>query len=318
MIAPKRILVCPLDWGLGHATRCIPLINSFLSRGDEVIIGSCGLSGYLLKEEFPDLQHIHIPSFSMRYSAGNSQIFAILRALPSIILFSFREHSILKSIVKQYKITDVVSDNRFGMWCKDAKCTYITHQLLVRMPQKFRWLEPIASRLHCSIINHYDSCWIPDNEIIRESLSGELSHICSLPKNAKFIGPLSRISKEGAFIESDVLVILSGIEPHRSILENKILERYSKYQGKVILVEGLPMQNRVVRELHNIKIYPSLNSDVLSEYIRGAKHIICRSGYTSIMDMYAVGKLDIVEWIPTPGQPEQEYLALWLNVKKTL
>lgn len=318
MILKRRILVCPLDWGLGHATRCIPLINSFLSQGDEVIIGSCGLSGNLLKDEFPDLRHISIPSFSIRYSAGNSQVFSILRALPSIIYFSFREHSLLKSIVKQYKITDVVSDNRFGMWCKDAKCTYITHQLLVRMPQKFRWLEPVVSRLHRSIINNYDSCWIPDNENIRESLSGELSHSCRLPKNAKFIGPLSRISKEGASIESDVLIILSGIEPHRSILEKKLLERYSKHQSKVILVEGIPMQNNTVRELPNITIYPSLNSDVLSEYIRGAKHIICRSGYTSIMDMHAAGKFDVVEWIPTPGQPEQEYLSLWLNVKKTL
>lgn len=294
-----KVLVSPLNWGLGHATRCIPIINDLLKEGHEVIIGGDGESLKLLRTEFPTLWCRYIPSFHIRYSKGKSQVFAMLRCLPSIIYNSIKEHKEIKRIVKDLNIDMVISDNRFGLYGSGVKSTYITHQIMVKMPKGFKWLEPLVYRMHRSIIEKYDECWIPDYADPDKSLAGDLTHKYPLPSNAKFIDPISRFTLLKPFTKPrkcDVLAIISGVEPQRTMFENQIRERFSDKNLNVV----------IAKKYRAIELLP---------YILGADKVICRSGYTSVMDMHLLGVSDKVEWSATPGQTEQEYLLTLLNHK---
>lgn len=315
----QRILVCPLDWGLGHASRCIPLIYAFLNQGHEVLLAGSGASAQLLQQEFPTLTFIPFESFTLRYSAGSSQIGAVLRAFPRLLKRSKTEQKELSSIVKSYAITQVVSDNRFGCYCKEVKSIYITHQLWVKLPSPFTFLEPWVARWHRNIIEKYDECWVPDYEEAEKSLAGELSHPKVMPNNVTYIGPLSRFDrpeKQGE-LSTLTLAVLSGIEPQRSIFEQYLLDTLQiEPSDKVILVQGLPQKGDTPRLVGKVEVYPSMSTQSLQVLLMRATHIICRSGYSSIMDLAALDKLSVTTFIPTPGQPEQEYLAGYLRAKK--
>lgn len=304
----KKALVAPLDWGLGHATRCMPLIRKLTAEDYEVILASTGASGELLRHEFPELEHIELKSFRVRYSRGRSQIGAMARLLPSIVYHSVLEHRELDRIVRSRAIDLVISDNRFGLWSRRTRSLYMTHQLMIKMPRGLKFLEGFAHRLHLWVIRHYDECLVPDDDDLR--LSGDLAFRYPLPPNARLIGPLSRYESEGKVRPCGCLALISGAEPQRSIFEREILSRLEAFDGDAVVVEGLPGKaSEPPRKKGRITIYPYLGGEELAELIRGAEKIICRSGYSSIMDLCALGRLDAAELHPTPGQTEQEYLA---------
>ena len=322
MKTPRRILISPLDWGLGHASRIIPLINRHLEQGDNVIIAGSGLSLNLLKKQFPTLKSIEIPSFSMRYSAGKSQVWAVAKAFPRLIYYSIREHSALKRIVKKEKIDFIISDNRFGLFHKTAPSAYITHQLMIKLPRPWGFLEPFVASVHRCIINKFTECWVPDFEDISESLAGELSHPNKKPRNVKYIGALSRFKKiargseelGASNLRSLALAILSGAEPQRTIFEKELLASLqSKPHENIILVQGKIEAEQKITQVGKVTVYNFMTSEQLQENILKADEIICRSGYSSIMDLYALGKLQNATLIPTPGQTEQEYLAEYIS-----
>jgi hypothetical protein len=198
-ISEKRIMIAPLNWGLGHSTRCVPIIHELLKAKKEVIIAAEGFPLQFLKKEFPALKTIEFKGISIKYSPSNSQIWAIIRQLPKIIIAIFKEHSVLKKIVKQFDIQVVISDNRFGLWNKKIKTIYITHQISVKISNRFEFPNKIAYYLHCRIIKKYSECLIPDFEG-EENLSGALSHKYPLPENAHFVGILSRFSQTNKFL----------------------------------------------------------------------------------------------------------------------
>ena len=340
MKTPRRILISPLDWGLGHASRIIPLINRYIEQGDNVIIAGSGLSLSLLKKQFPTLESIEIPSFKMKYSAGKSQVWAVIKAFPKLIYYSIREHSALKRIVKEENIDFIISDNRFGLYHKTVPSAYITHQLLIKLPKGWAWLEPFVAFVHRCIINRFTECWVPDFEDMSESLAGELSHPAKLPRNVKYIGILSRFSercipyrtsswRENIITDcvlaysqnsslltpnSSLLTILSGAEPQRTMLEKELLMSLQEDQHEdIILVQGKVEAEQKVSKVGKVTVYNFMSSEELQEYILKADEIICRSGYSSIMDLYALGKLQNATLIPTPGQTEQEYLAEYIS-----
>ena len=383
MKTPRRILISPLDWGLGHASRIIPLINRYLEQGDNVIIAGSGLSLNLLKKQFPTLESIEIPSFKMKYSAGKSQVWAVIKAFPRLIYYSIREHSALKRIVKEENIDFIISDNRFGLYHKTVPSAYITHQLLIKLPKGWAWLEPFVAFVHRCIINRFTECWVPDFEDMSESLAGELSHPTKKPRNVRYIGILSRFSKrctpygratdgntitQASPLRSDTclqnritpygreniitdcvrdfipfghqyvsparlcisklnialaysqnssllaLAILSGAEPQRTMLEEELLTSLQEDPHEnIILVQGKIEAEQKVTQVGKVTVYNFMSSEELQEYILKADEIICRSGYSSIMDLYALGKLQNATLIPTPGQTEQEYLAKYIS-----
>src|ERR1019366_5512486 len=183
MLSHKRILICLLNWGLGHATRCIPIIRLLRKKNAEIIIAADGRSLELLKQEFPDLEFIRLQGYDINYPTGDSMILKMFFSIPKIVNGIYKEHQILKKIIKEKKIDIVISDNRFGLWNKKIKSIFITHQLMI----KTLFAEKLLHRINLYFIKKYDECWVPDVECA-SNLSGDLSHKYSLIKNTFFVG----------------------------------------------------------------------------------------------------------------------------------
>lgn len=308
-----KILVAPLNWGLGHASRCIPLIQRFLDEGHEVVLGGDGDSLTLSRKHFPKLRFVYLAPLTLHYSKHSRQVFAMLRAIPQLIAWSVKDHAILRAVLREEPFDMIVSDNRFGLYSKEVKSAYMTHQLHIMLPKGWRWLEPLAERLHARIYSRFSEVWIPDFEDKEKSLSGELGHIQKESSNVKYIGPLSRFATipltTNPLTRYDIVAVLSGLEPQRTMLEKEIVVRYAEKKDQVLIVQGLMGRPKTTIKRGNITIVPYMADEELTPALMGAKHIIARSGYSTIMDFHALGILDKAELIPTPGQPEQEYLA---------
>ncbi|MEO6232272.1 MAG: glycosyltransferase [Ferruginibacter sp.] len=312
----NRVLLVPLDWGLGHATRCIPLIKELQELGCEVIVGAEKSVKSLLQHEFQQLIFIDLPGYRIRYSKTSYWLpLKIMVQIPGIIFNITREHFWLKKVKKKFKIDAIISDNRFGLYLKATPTVYITHQLLIKTGSHFT--EKIAQKIHYWFIKKYTYCWVPDFEE-QPNLAGELSCPKKLPGNTSFIGCLSRFEKQPLTIKKEgILLLLSGPEPQRTIFENILLSQLNTYDGKILFVRGLPGKDEKLPEpgcCDNVTIKNHLPADQLNDAINAAEWVICRSGYTTIMDLVKLGQKAIL--IPTPGQTEQEYLADYLMKEK--
>lgn len=308
-----KILICPLNWGLGHATRCVPIIRGLMAEGHELILAADGFPLQFLKQEFPTLRFISFPSYSIRYSKSNSQVAAMIRSFPFLVGGIIREHRWLQKLLKTEPFDRVISDNRFGLWNKNTHSIYITHQLMVKMPKKLMFLETLVHQIHKAFIKRYDECWIPDTEE-NGGLSGDLAHKYKLPKNAKFIGTLSRFQTIENIIPDtnyELVAVISGIEPQRSLFEKELIEKYRNVRQHTLIVSGQPMEKKKEIHIGNVTLVSHLSSTELASVFLGAKHIISRSGYSTIMDLDVLNCLHKAEFIPTPGQTEQEYLKLF-------
>ena len=314
-----KILIAPLNWGLGHASRCVPLVQRLLDEGHEVVLGGDGDSLTLLRKHFSKLRYIYLAPLNLRYSAGKRQVWAMLKAFPKLIIWSLKDHALLKAVLREEPFDRVISDNRFGLYNQSVECIYMTHQLHIMLPRGWRWAEPLASRIHARIYTRFNKVWVPDYEDPQKSLAGELSHNDQLPMTGhRYINPLSRFQNI-QHIQStptyDIVSVLSGLEPHRTLLEKEIVARYTGKEETVLLVQGLMARPNTRIKRGNITMVPYLADNELAVALIGAKRIIARSGYSTIMDLDALGVLDKAELIPTPGQPEQEYLARFIAQK---
>ena len=310
-----KILICPLNWGLGHATRCVPLIRQLLAGGHEPVLVSDGFPLEFLRQGFPSLRIIEYPSYSIHYASGKSQVSAMIVQLPNIIRGILKEHTWLKNKLKTEHFDQVISDNRFGMWNKGVHSIYITHQLMVKMPKGMEFLESVVHLIHKGIITRYNECWIPDT-LEDGGLSGDLSHKYPLPKNAMFIGTLSRfqgINTININTDFEVVAIISGIEPQRTLFEEHLTESFRNATHKTLLITGQPQTEKRENNIGNVTIVSHLPDTELASVLLGATRIISRSGYSTIMDLDALGCLGKAELIATPGQTEQEYLKIIHN-----
>jgi len=305
----KRILIAPLNWGLGHATRCIPIINALLVNGFEPIIASDGNALSLLKKEFPKFEFIELPSYNIEYSKKGSLLkYKLLKDAPKILKAINAEHKIIQDLVDINNIDGIISDNRFGVHSKKIPSVYLAHQLNVLSGST----TLISTKLHQKIIRKFDECWIPDYKG-HNNLSGALSHSKNSSITIKYIGALSRLNKMDLQQKYDLMVLLSGPEPQRTLLEEKLLLELKNYSGKVIFIKGIVAPEQKITTQNNVTIYNYMTSTGLEKAINESKLILSRSGYTTIMDLAKLEKK--VFFIPTPGQFEQQYLAKYINEK---
>lgn len=311
MLKNKRILVAPLDWGLGHATRCIPIIRELISQGAEVILGADNLPLKLLRMEFPDLEYIEFPGLQIQYPSKNSMMINMAFQANKFLQSISEEKEFLHSVIPNYAIDAVISDNRYGVYSKNIPSIFITHQLFIKLPIGGLLLKKIVN----NYISNFDECWIPDFKE-KNNLSGTLSHKKNLPENYTFIGPLSRFkeAQDNILLKRKLMIILSGPEPTRSTFENRLLKQLENVQYKVLLVRGIPEELDPKRHNKNVQVIPMLTSKEMNTEIIHSETILCRAGYSSIMDLAKVGKKAIL--IPTHGQTEQEYLAEKLLYEK--
>jgi uncharacterized protein (TIGR00661 family) len=299
----KTILVAPLNWGLGHATRCIPIIKALQDNNFIPIIASDGIALDLLKKEFPYLKFLELPSYQIEY-AKNGKYFKwkLLKNCPKMIEAILEEKRLVKKWVKKHDIDGIISDNRLGVFSKKVPSVFITHQLNV-MTGNTTW---ITSLLHQNIIKKYTECWIPDT-LGTPNLAGELSHLKNPDLNIKYIGPLSRLHPKKVETKYDLMIILSGPEPQRGLLEEKLKKEIPLYNGNVLFIKGIIEKEQKKEQIDNVTFYNFMHSRQLEQALNESKTIVCRSGYTSIMDLSKLNKKAF--FIPTPGQYEQEYLA---------
>jgi UDP-N-acetylglucosamine transferase subunit ALG13 len=309
-----RILIAPLDWGLGHATRCIPIISALHQQKCVVIVAATAQIKILLQKEFPDLQFIELKGYRMLYSRYKCWMPAkLIVQLPKLIYRIYAENRWLKQTAIENNIDAVIADNRLGLYHTKIPCVYITHQLIIKTGNHFT--EKIIQKIHYHFINKFNSCWVPDAPG-KINLAGDLSHPVVLPKTpVTYLGPLSRFNKTETTVKYDLCIILSGPEPQRSIFEKILLNDLQNYQGKVFFLRGLPQQT-IPPDAGNpgLEIINHLPASALNKVLLQSETIICRSGYTTLMDLIKLQKKAIV--VPTPGQTEQEYLGRYLQEQK--
>ncbi len=296
----KRILITPLNWGLGHGTRCIPLIKILEEAGATIIIGSDGATLQLLRRYFPEKTFEELPSYHIKYWSNNMMINAILLA-PFGLWARFAENVAIKRLIKNHQIDVIISDNRFGCWNKRVENIFITHQL--NLVYRIKWFEAVLNYFNKRWRQRFEEIWVPD--YMDSMLSGKLSSE-SNDSNVHFVGPLSIHEKTSGIKDVDVLVLLSGPEPQRTKLEGlliKMLEGVSEL--KVVFVAG--SNNGVGVGTKEVEYHYIMYGNELTKMLNRSKLIICRSGYSTLMDVYDKDIATIL--IPTPDQSEQEYLG---------
>lgn len=299
----KRILVAPLNWGLGHATRCIPIINALIADGFEPIIASDGVALILLQKEFPKLLAIELPPYNITYAKNGKHFkWKLLKDSPKLLKAIQAEKKATKAIITNHNIAGIISDNRLGVYSENVPSVFMTHQLNV-LSGNTTWL---STKMHQKFIHRFDECWVPDVSG-NVNLSGKLGHAKAFEVPTKYIGPLSRFTPQELDKTYDLMVLLSGPEPQRTLLEEKLLLELKHYTGKVIFVRGVMEKEQTIQIMDNITVYNFMTSNLLEKTINKSAVILSRSGYTTIMDLAKLNKKAF--FIPTPGQFEQEYLA---------
>ncbi|WP_052323920.1 glycosyltransferase [Flavihumibacter sp. ZG627] len=307
-----RILVSPLDWGLGHATRCIPLIDALINRYNaRITVAAEGAQRAVIQEAFPSLPFLSIPGYQIKYHKNRAATIAGLAlSLPRIVRTIELERQWLTDLLRHESFDHIISDNRYGLWHPTIPSYLLTHQLLVKTAFGSIADRLVQRRLY-KWIDRFTECWVPDYES-EPSLGGKLSHPKKMPAiPVRYMGPLSRLKPVMADGKIELLAILSGPEPQRSLLEKKIREQWEKNPGEcMVMVQGLPGGETRISHQNNLTIYNHVNGDALSQLVANASMIVCRSGYSSMMDLLPLGKDCVV--VPTPGQTEQEYLVRFL------
>lgn len=305
----KKILVAPLDWGLGHTTRCVPLIKALIALGHSVIFAGTEQQQAFIKNIYNHIECITLPGYDIIYSSSEKPgKLQPLQWLPRINRAIKKEQKWLKQTVDSLGIDGIISDNRYGLYHDKLPCVILTHQLRIQTGLG-SVADAIMQKLHYKLLQRFSEVWVPDVKG-DGNLAGVLSQPQSLPANTTYIGWLTQMSlTPPRSSDEHYLVLLSGPEPQRSILETKLLARFKNYKGKVVFVTGRVNKGpRIIPA--NIEYHDMVAGKPLAELIMQAHTVVCRSGYSTLMDLQLARKPAIL--IPTPGQTEQEYLAAYL------
>lgn len=308
----KHVLVAVLDWGLGHATRCIPIINCLLVCDCKVSIAGNGASLVLLKQEFPQLTFHELTSYKITYSSNGFFFPFLLFQSPRIFNAIRTEKKQIEKLVIGNRVDAVISDNRYGCYSEKVPSVLITHQLNIQLPVSLSWMKWIVDYMNLRLIKKFGSCWVPDFPDRR--LTGKLSESKKL--KARFIGALSRFQPDNTIQERDLVVgIISGPEPQREIFERLLIKEFRKLDQPCLIIRGLPGNMPEETKVGGLTLISHASARNLERVVSKAGIIIARSGYSTIMDLQALGKKQVI-FIPTPGQTEQEYLAAELEKSK--
>ena len=309
-MSAKRILVAPLDWGLGHATRCVPVIRALLEAGATPVLAADGGPLSLLQQEFPSLEHHRFPGYGITYpKEGRGMAWHFLLQAPGILQRIKQEQQELHKLIVDLSLDGVISDNRFGLYTDQVPCVYMTHQVHIQAPAFGKSLY----RMHRKYISRYSQWWLPDDNELQ--LSGALGHRTPQPENGHRVGLLSRFAEqEQRSTQKHVLAICSGPEPQRSFFEEAIIKQAGFIQQPLIILRGLPAETDLPLVPDGVRVHNHLPTGEFQRLMESASLIICRPGYSTLMDLSVLGKRALL--VPTPGQTEQEYLGSELQKKE--
>lgn len=307
----KRILYGVLNWGLGHATRSIPLITELLNRGHEVVLASDGDAFELLTEAFPQLMIEKLPSYNVKYAESKDDFNkVILKQIPHFLHVIKEEKKLAKKLCQKHGVHCIISDNRYGFLRKGFPSYFLGHQLQIKYPDN-KLVELAVNKVNRQLLQKFDKILVPDlpyPQSIAEELTSNFKgekHILGL------LSSLKTVKREKIY---KVCAILSGPEPQRSILEEKLVSQLAALPFRSVIVRGLMKAGAELQVTEKSDIIDFANAQQISELIAASETVICRSGYSSVMDLIKLNASAIL--IPTPGQTEQEYLARSLRNKK--
>lgn len=296
---PTTSLLCVLDWGLGHAARSLALAMQLEEKGEAVYFASSGRAKRFLEKALPDQTIYELPAYNVRYPSGNMPL-NVAWQLPKWLWTIWRERRATAALVQQLGITRIISDNRFGCYHAEVPSVMLSHQLHPITNNRIvswgyrRWLQ------------NFTEFWVPD--FPDQRLSGKLSDARGYGK-VEYIGPLSRLSAVANQAKQlDCFALLSGPEPMRSRLEDELLPLLLKLPGKHVLVRGIPTDNPASTQ-GNTSVIDFADADFLAQHLPAARWIICRAGYSTLMDLAALEVTGKRLFVPTPGQTEQYFLA---------
>ncbi len=310
MSAQKTIIIAPLNWGLGHAARCAPVIQTLLEAGRRIVLAGDGLSIEWLSNEFPDLDKYYLEGYNVEYPKSGSMFLSLLRQTPGLLKVIAEEQKQITALGRKVNADLIISDSRFGCYSDNVRSVFLSHQINIPLEKHLWWFRPAVQKQNHHYLKKFDQIWVPDFE--DHLLSGKMSIPPDyLKSKVQFIGPLSRLEKMIVEQEDFVLLLLSGPEPQRSILEKILIERAAGIsEQQFILIRGtdLPLETAPP---NNVSFIHLADSSTINEHLLKAKHIICRSGYSTVMDLVRLNRSAC--FIPTPGQTEQKVLAEHLS-----
>ncbi len=316
---PKNILLAPLDWGAGHTTRCIPIVAHLLTSGNRVFFAGNDWQITLIKQVFGNqVTTLPLYGYNITYSRLNHVLqLGLLSQLPRLLQVIKAEHNWLLQTVRAHNIQGVISDNRYGLHHPTVPSVIITHQLHI-LTGAGSMADAAVQQLHYRYLHRFREVWIPDTEQ-QPSLAGRLSHPESLPHNSRYIGWLSRFVGKEATPEADsrqhLLVLLSGPEPLRTHTSQRLWQQALSYKGgRVVFADGSDAATAPASIPSHISYHRRLNDQELIAAVGNAHTIVCRSGYSTVMDLVAMGARAIL--LPTPAQTEQQYLGKYLRDKR--
>lgn len=316
-----KVLVAPLDWGLGHATRCIPVVREFLRQGAQVELAVVQSNACLLRGAFPELRQRLAPSYNIVYPKNgyNMGLWLVKNGIHLNTVGRF-EHKYVEELQSRCHYDLILSDNRFGFFSKKAKSIYMTHQRRIAFPKALSSFEPVGQMWHSIVMGRFNEIWVPDYEEA-PGLAGGMSHVSRSPKPLKFVGPLSRFSKmnfdcadgrnvageQGAKPRYKFVAVVSGVEPARGRFEHLLKQAFAKIPGNHVIIQGRPAAGVNSWTEGNIQFYTHLPDAEFADVVRNSEWLVSRGGYSTVMDMAYLGAKCV--FVPTPGQYEQDVLA---------
>lgn len=305
-----KVIITPLNWGLGHATRCVPVIKWFNDAGWEVHLAGNGLSLQFLEQEFPGLASYTLPGIEINYKTIFPLPIHLARQWRSMKRAIQLEHEAIAALVQSIKPRLIISDNRYGCHSDEVFSVLVSHQIQLPIKYLRGLLSPISARWINARLKNFDHILIPDFEDEDQRLSGKLSDIRNISNPVSFTGPLSRFSAADnnpqALKKYKYCAILSGPEPSRSVLEKKLFSILNKLNESSVIIGG-NLRGATNNTFGNVTLFDYLKSDELLNTINNSEYLIARGGYSTIMDFYCLGRQALL--VPTRGQWEQEYLA---------
>lgn len=303
MKADRQVLVCVLDWGLGHATRCAVIIKDLQALEYTPVLAAHGAAFFWLKENFPQLEIIEKPGYDVSYSKEIPFFIDVFRQLPKLFSRIREEKKWLDELLDKHSFSAIISDNCYGCYHHTIPSFIITHQ--TQLPVKGLAGKMAQKRVN-KALDCFDTVLIPD--VAGEfNFAGALSH--HQLKKVHYIGALSRFEGDDPGIHSKksytVCALISGPEPERAHFERALHASLQNIPGKHLLFTG--SKAPLFKSTEQIQCLALNESKKISEALQQSEVIITRAGYSSLMDLASLKKKALL--IPTPGQKEQEYLA---------
>jgi len=300
-------------WGLGHATRTLPIIRRTIEEGHEVTVVSSGRALSMLRQELGDsATFAHLEDYQPP-ELPNSTFLALATFLrfPLYVTAMFHEHDYVRRFLEETKIDVIFSDNRFGFYSRQVPSFFMGHQLRILNPLRNKVLEDGTEIYNKYFLDRYAGVIVPDFE--EDGLAGRLAHDLSIfdERRLNYVGVLSEFAYRPTVEDVDVFVSISGPEPQRSSFERLVRSQLDGFGGRVVTSLGKPEDNG--HSGPNLRSY--LNREEREEFLNRSKIVVARSGYSTLMDLSVLKKRGFL--VPTPGQLEQEYLAKHHMERKT-